>query len=570
MTTAPDPVTLVSPVGTAMVVAGWFLIHAVWQVAIVGLWTMATLAMLNRQRAHLRYFVACAGFIAMPVVPAVTALWSRTTANQQWPLLVSAPSAMAAVAWMAEGGARWIPTAVVVWLSGVALLSCRLFVGWWALRRLVRDHVFDVPPAWQARASGLATRIGLSYVVRFGQSARVDVPCVVGWLRPLVLIPTSVLGGLTPTQLDAILTHELAHIRRHDALMNLVQLAVEAVLYFHPAMWWLSRRVRIEREQCCDDLALAAVPNRIDYARALTELERLRENAWRHAVAASDGDLLSRIRRVIHPRPPSAARPPLVRAVVGASGLGLLAVLAATTLAAAPWLSVGPWSVDTPAVPALWMGALLGLTVGLRHAFEADHVITVATLVTGEHSAGAGARLGATWGAGHAAAVSAVAAVLIAVRATMPDPLTQLFELCVSVMLVLLGARAIHRGLIAARGGPIVEHAHGSYTHAHATDVPHVHIGPLVLARRPLVVGIVHGLAGSGSLTALAVANLPTATTQATFILMFSLGSTVAMAAVSGFAGWPLARVARSPRFMAALSMASGLASIALAVALGQ
>jgi beta-lactamase regulating signal transducer with metallopeptidase domain len=553
-----------------MVVAGWFLVHAVWQVALVGVWTMATLAMLRRQRAHLRYVVACSGFLAMPVVPALTVLWSRPAANPMGPWLVSAPSVVAVAGRLAESAAPWMPMVVVAWLSGVALLSCRLFVGWRALRRLVRDHVFDVPAEWQARASELADRMGLSTVVRFGQTARIDVPCVVGWLRPLVLVPTSVLGGLAPTQLEAILAHELAHIRRHDALMNLVQLAVEALLYFHPAMWWLSRRVRIEREQCCDDLALAAVPDHIDYARALAELERLREHAWRQAVAASDGDLLSRIRRVVHPRPPSTARPPLVRAVVGASGLGLVVLLAATTLAAGPWLAVGHWSTQTPAAPALWMGALLGFTVGLRHAFEADHVITVATLVTGEHSAGAGARLGATWGAGHAVALGAAAAVLIGVRATMPDPLTQLFEFCVSAMLVLLGARAIQRGLVAARGGPVVEHVHGSHVHAHATDVAHVHIGPLVVARRPLVVGIVHGLAGSGSLTALAVANLPTAVTQAAFIIMFALGSTLAMAGFSGFAGWPLARLAQSPRFMATLSMASGLISIALGVALGQ
>ena len=122
----------------------------------------------------------------------------------------------------------------------------------------------------------LTRRLHIGRAVRLLESTLVDVPTVIGWLKPVVLLPASALAGLSPHQLEAILAHELAHIRRHDYLVNLLQTLVETLLFYHPAVWWLSRRIRAERENCCDDLAVSLCGDPVAYAAALAELEGLR------------------------------------------------------------------------------------------------------------------------------------------------------------------------------------------------------------------------------------------------------------------------------------------------------
>ena len=132
-----------------------------------------------------------------------------------------------------------------------------------------------------------------------GNSAVAQTPAVIGWIRPVVLLPASALSGLEPGQIEALLAHELAHIRRHDYLVNLLQTAVETLLFYHPAVWWVGRQMRAERENCCDDLAVAVCGDALVYARALTELEQIRIAAPRLAMAANDGSLLNRVRRLL-------------------------------------------------------------------------------------------------------------------------------------------------------------------------------------------------------------------------------------------------------------------------------
>jgi hypothetical protein len=143
--------------------------------------------------------------------------------------------------------------------------------------------------------------------VQVVQSAAVHVPLVVGWLRPVVMLPASALTGLSPAQLESIIAHELAHVRRHDYLVNALQSVAEVLLYYHPACWWISHRIRVEREHCCDDMAVALCGDGVTYASALADLETHRRQAA-FALAATDGPLLQRVRRVIAPA--SAAQRP--------------------------------------------------------------------------------------------------------------------------------------------------------------------------------------------------------------------------------------------------------------------
>jgi hypothetical protein len=190
-------------------------------------------------------------------------------------------------------------------------------------------------------------------------------------------------------------------------------------------------------------------------------------------------------------------------------------------------------------------GALLGMVLGMRHALEADHLSAVSTLIAEHRSVRKGALLGVFWGIGHTLAIFAVGLVLIVLRRDIPPTLSETFELAVAVMLVLLGGRALLRARLE--------------THDH----PH----PAPMASRPLGIGVVHGLAGSGALTALVVAKLPSASAQLLYLVLFGLGSVVGMALLSGLVGWPLARLGRNALMARLLCMTSGCLAAGLGVA---
>lgn len=217
-----------------------------------------------------------------------------------------------------------LPLLVALWFAGVLFLMTRLIAGWTQAQRLRLHGLRAAPRALELAVELLGHRLGLRRVVRVCESALAEVPTVVGWLKPIVLIPTSALGGLTPQQLEAILAHELAHVRRHDYVVNLLQTVVETLLFYHPAVWWISKRVREEREHCCDDLAVQACGDRFGYVRALTALEELRAqpSALGIAMAADGGSLLARVQRLVGRREASAASP-----ARGAAGFVAVAVV---------------------------------------------------------------------------------------------------------------------------------------------------------------------------------------------------------------------------------------------------
>ena len=208
----------------------------------------------------------------------------------------------------------------------------------------------------------------------------------------------------------------------------------------------------------------------------------------------------------------------------------------------------------------------LGSLLGMRHALEPDHLAAVSTLVTGERTSVKAALLGACWGLGHTCSLIVVGSILVILRAEMPERIADGFEFCVALMLIGLGLRAIYLAARQGQAGPAHIHHHGHTVHEHHGAPAHVHIGAWTLARRPLIVGAVHGLAGSGALTALVVATLPSTAARITYMLVFGLGSTLGMAALSGLLGWPLARAGRHRGLARALSLAVGFVSTTLGV----
>src|SRR5262245_35605241 len=211
----------------------------------------------------------------------------------------------------------------------------------------------------------------------------------------------------------------------------------------------------------------------------------------------------------------------------------------------------------------------LGSLLGMRHALEPDHVAAVTTLVTGERNNVKAAWLGACWGFGHTLTLVAAGALLVLLRAEMPTFAADGFELCVALMLVGLGLRAIYLAARQGPTGPAYLHHHGRLVHVHPGVPAHIHIGTWTLARRPLLIGAVHGLAGSGALTALVLATLPSTMAQLTYMVLFGLGSTVGMAALSGLLGWPLRRAARHRTLSRGVSFVVGCVSTILGLVWG-
>jgi len=301
---------------------GWALLHLLWQATIVAGILAAVLALLPRQAATTRYAAACSALALVFVMFVATAIRAYDPAAQPIvttqdsaaanvePTAVSLAEVPALLAATATAGWRdravhavatarqWLPSIVGLWLAGVVLLSTRLLVSWLRARRLVTHGTREAGVQWQRAAARISEALGLDRAVLLLESAAVEVPSVLGSLRPVILLPASTLTGLTPEQIEMVLAHELAHIRRHDFLVNLMQAFVETLMFYHPAIWWMSRSVRIERENCCDDMAVAVCGNPIQYARALTRLEELRAETLPVAVAANGGSLLDRIRRI--------------------------------------------------------------------------------------------------------------------------------------------------------------------------------------------------------------------------------------------------------------------------------
>jgi beta-lactamase regulating signal transducer with metallopeptidase domain len=211
--------------------------------------------------------------------------------------------------------AQWL---VLFWLGGLIIFSARLFNGWVATERLKRRGIGRATAACEESFARLSQRIGISRPVRLYKSVLVEVPTVIGWLRPVILVPVGAFTGLSQQQLDALLAHELAHVRRYDYLINLLQSVAETLLFYHPAVWWISKQIRVEREHACDDLAVDACGDALLYARALAELETLRASDEHNlALAASGGgSLILRIRRLMSAASRSEQRRPAWFAVL--------------------------------------------------------------------------------------------------------------------------------------------------------------------------------------------------------------------------------------------------------------
>lgn len=276
---------------------GWTLVHFLWQGAALGLAAWALLRALPDERPQARYVAAVGTLAVMAACPLLT-LWRMWPADST---TTSTAGLRGTLADMVIPAAQttpveWSVWVVAGWMLGVAGFSVRAAGGWMVAWRRQRRDRSPLPGEWRAAVVRLAEQAGVKRAVRWFVSSCVDSPQVFGWWKPVVLIPLSTITAMPASHLEALLAHELAHIRRHDFLVNCFQIAVETLLFYHPAVWWLSGKIREEREACCDRLAAEWCGDRALYGRALLTLEETRE---RFALTASGSDLAGRIRRLL-------------------------------------------------------------------------------------------------------------------------------------------------------------------------------------------------------------------------------------------------------------------------------
>jgi ankyrin repeat protein/beta-lactamase regulating signal transducer with metallopeptidase domain len=324
------------------------LLHFVWEGVAIGAIAALTLRLMRRRSAEWRYAAAAVALLAMAAAPLATFVFYAEIGGFVLTALarLNVAAATAASNVSMSDVALWTRWILFVWTGGVLFCLIRLIGGWLLSRRMVRAATAIVSPAVISAME--RAREGLHYFrrVHLRSGAQVETPVVIGWLRPAILLPASAITGLDAEQLLAILAHELAHIRRHDFLINAVQRAVECVLFYHPFVWWISGRIRVERERCCDDLAVQVCSNPLVYAQALIALEKARDAEPTLAVQAAGSGVADRVRRLLGAQNQARDWQPVAAALL------LVAILAGAGMWQPPAFASPAARLVLPAPPA--------------------------------------------------------------------------------------------------------------------------------------------------------------------------------------------------------------------------
>ena len=316
----------------SMEALGWTLVHFCWQAAAIALLYRVVDLAFAKSRSHVRYTLALVALMSMFVVAVVTLGYEEMQTSRQGTLTqnvsiaetlhgvmnyvdpapatadeAAKPMVRPDLSALSASLVKVMPWLDAMWLVGVFLLSARTLGGWRRIRQLRHAGLIEIPERVRDSFERLSQRIGIKRRIELYVCPRISGPLAMGVFRSLVLLPASALTALSPDQLEVVLAHELAHIRRGDYLWNMIQTMVETLFFFHPAVWWVGDNLRQQRELCCDDVALACCSDPIVYATALLRLEEQRSSHL-HLAMALDGhragmSLRERIVRILGDAP---------------------------------------------------------------------------------------------------------------------------------------------------------------------------------------------------------------------------------------------------------------------------
>jgi|GEM_PF-944647 len=295
---------------------GWTLIHSLWQGALCYLLSIAVLRSIPTKHSEARYAASVAVLTLMLISSVVTfaLVYAPATAEPTQSLAAAVrpvydpvttqattPSAFHAIlSQLNTMAGRQMGIVSALWLIGAVAFMLRIASGYWYVG-FIRKSAQPINSSWQAQINELAAKINIDRFVEVAQSELINAPMVLGYLKPVIMIPVGMFSGLTTDQLEAIFVHELMHIKRRDYLVNLIQAVLEAIYFFNPFAWILSADIRREREHCCDDGVVVNYGNAMAYVRALATLEevRLSRSGMALSLAEDKNQLLQRIKRIM-------------------------------------------------------------------------------------------------------------------------------------------------------------------------------------------------------------------------------------------------------------------------------
>ena len=302
----------------------WALAHSIWQGAVAALVLLLCLPRLRsaRQKYRAAYttlmglLLAAVGTVGWYYEPNIASALPLDNQSVNGVFEASEGNFLPAFQMsISEQCAQWLEQnaaiLVTLWALGWLLFLLQIGSGLWQIQRLKTQGIQTLAAIWQEKAGHISQRLGMRQTVRLLESARVRTPLTIGWLKPVILLPIGFVNQLSSSEVEAVLAHELAHIARRDWLFNLLQAMVESLFYYHPAVWWISKIVRRERENACDDVALVATGNPLAFARALVQVQEMATSAPTLALAlrgSKSGFLLARVRRILNQSPPQQHR----------------------------------------------------------------------------------------------------------------------------------------------------------------------------------------------------------------------------------------------------------------------
>lgn len=327
------------------------LLHSLWQGLALALITALILVFTSKSSAKLRYNLLISGLILFAISSSFSFVyeWQKSTQtdfetlrpvtpfvhDQQIQTNVSLTGAepVDLIQKAVQYFSGYAPTIVLIWFLVICARSVQLFAGLYSIKRIRNTQVSPAGVYWENRVKALALQFGITQVVQIVQSGIVKVPMVVGHLKPLILVPIGLINGLSEKEVEAIICHELAHIKRRDYLINILQSLMEIVFFFNPAVLWLSKLIREERESCCDDMTISSTHDKVNYISALISCQEFQPGNPEYAMAISgkNDQLVQRVKRMV-----SNDRPSLNKIEKGVLAVGLVAAVTLTAAFSGP------------------------------------------------------------------------------------------------------------------------------------------------------------------------------------------------------------------------------------------
>lgn len=301
---------------------GWTILHSLWQAALIAILLVISLIILRKNSSKMRYFVTSLAMLTVLMVSIITFISinrfqsHQSSASDSPMIAIPEGQVMEITVEKTSSGIPFyqtlnhfgiyfeqhLPLIVSIWFIGVVLLALRFLGAFAYLQRLKHHKTQEASEYWKGTLKYLSSQVGVKQSVQLFESALVQVPMVIGHFKPVILLPLGALTGLSQHQIESILAHELAHIKRHDYLINILQSLLEIVLFFNPFVWWISSKIREERENCCDDIAVAVTGDHLTFVKTLATLEELKWQSMPYAVAfagQSKGGLFNRVNRLL-------------------------------------------------------------------------------------------------------------------------------------------------------------------------------------------------------------------------------------------------------------------------------